>query len=153
MGGVELAGFPFELDGDDILEIFLEQKIDLVPLLVPPCQNVPSLALGVNFVQHIMFPQESEVLGPKSHPSPVMTDKSRIETVDLWRRDDLGRPMCAEGSDHMNDERGLKDCQVVTSSRPARFARPRKLSGLKYARALGEQKFAEPAALVGAFGQ
>ncbi len=58
-----------------------------------------------------MFPEESEVFGPESPPTFVMADKSCIEAVDLWRRNDLGSSVSAEGSDHMNNERGLKDCQ------------------------------------------
>jgi hypothetical protein len=57
-----------------------------------------------------MFPEESEVFEPESLPTFVMTDKSCIEAVDLWRRDDFGSPVSAERADHMNNERGLKDC-------------------------------------------
>jgi hypothetical protein len=68
-----------------------------------------------------MFPEESEVFEPESLPTFVMTDISCIEAVELWRRDDFGSPVSAEGSDHMDNERGFKDGWIVTDRRPARL--------------------------------
>jgi len=91
-----------------------------------------------------MLPYKPEVFSTQISPAAVIADKAGVETIDSGRGNNLGGTTGAEGANHMGNESGLEDFQVVSNRSATDFAWPRKSRCLENPAALRKQQLGEP---------
>ena len=109
-------GIPLALDSIDSATSSGNHKVHLPARGIAPEVNLLHRSRHQS-VEYEVFPEESAVFGAELVPATGMTDKSGVESIELWPRDKFPSTATGEGSQEMGDVGCLQDLHPVHDRR------------------------------------
>src|SRR3990170_956349 len=99
--------------------------------------------MSMDFIQDEVLPQQPKVLGPQLRPTVVVTDKARIEPIDLWGGNNFGRTIRTMRTDDVRYKGRFQHRQIVGDRGAAHFTELGKSCCLENSPALRHQELDE----------
>jgi len=134
------VGVPLALDSIDSATSSGNHKVHLPARGIAPEVNLLHRSRHQR-IQDEMLPEEAAVFGAELIPATGMTDKSGVESIELWPRDKFPATASGEGSQEMGDVGCLQDLHPVHDRRTTYPGVFRERSDLQKPTALTKDQF------------